>query len=34
MRKLIKVWVRSEKKIEEAIINGVKVEVEVLDSGF
>jgi len=32
MRKLIKAWVRTQKKIEEAIINGMKVEV--LDSDF
>ena len=27
MREAIKVWVRNEKQIEEAIINGEKVEV-------
>ena len=32
MRQVIKVWVRTGKKIEEAIIN--EVEVEVLDSDF
>lgn len=32
MREALKVWIRNEKQIEEAIINGEKVEV--VKSGF
>jgi len=32
MREAIKVWIRNERQIEEAIINGEKVEV--VESGF